>query len=241
MEPDIAKVLSYEIKKEIADKYFGFRKLIEENKEELSRQIRHQSMTMEQQICLDLVRIYILLRDEDLIQEFLDLVGLKKKFFYEPYLVDSPTIRKRVFTGVKAGGLTMKFRFKNLIMNSYETLVEHVSRYRKNFGELLEERETIEEEINLFYKKHDLGNIMTFLRSLDAPSSVGGSPLENGGLGLGSTSELEARMRVTPPAPIEHSLPIMPPLIPLRHVRKQLKQLAYTAYKRRAEHFGFDE
>ena len=35
MEHDIAKVLSYEIKKELADRYFGFRKIIEDDKEDL--------------------------------------------------------------------------------------------------------------------------------------------------------------------------------------------------------------
>ncbi|MGV1100451.1 hypothetical protein ACUUL3_13710 [Thiovibrio sp. JS02] len=240
METDIAKVLAYEVKKELADRYFGFRKVIEENKEELDRQIREQSFTVEQQICLDLVRIYILLRDEDLIRDFLKLAGLTEKIFYDPYLLESPTIRKRVFAGVRAAGFTMRARFKNLILNSYETLVRHVTVYREKFGDLQEERETIEEEIKLFYRKHDLGNIMTFLRSLDAPASVGGNSLD-GGLGLSSVGDLEERMRVHPPAPIEKSLPIVPPLLPLRRIRRPLKNLAYEAYMRRTEHFGLEK
>jgi len=240
METDIAKVLAYEIKKELADRYFGFRKVIEENKEALDRQIREQTFTAEQQICLDLVRIYILLRDEDLIREFLSLAGLKEKIFFDPYLLESPTIRKRVFAGVRAHGFTMRARFKNLVLNSYETLVHHVAVYRERFGDLIEERETIEEEINLFYRKHDLGNIMTFLRTLDGNPSLGGSSLD-GGLGVSSAGALEEKMRVHPPDPIEKSLPIVPPLLPLRRIRRPLKNLSYEAYRRRTEGFSLDE
>ncbi|HIJ79728.1 MAG: hypothetical protein OEY01_13415 [Desulfobulbaceae bacterium] len=240
MEHDIAKVLSYEIKKELADRYFGFRKLIEEDKEDLDRQIRQHSLTVEQKICLDLVRIYILLRDDDLVEEFLGLVGLTKEFFYDPYLLESPTIRARVFSGVKVKGFTMKGRFTNLILSSYETLVEHVERYRKNFGELLAERQTIAEEINLFYQKNDLGNIMTFLRSMDSSASVGGNPLENSRVGFGGTGDLEEKMRVAPPAPIEQSLPIIPGLPELKGIKKKLKGLAAAAYGRQAKSFVLD-
>ena len=45
MDLDIAKVMAYEIKKEMAERYFGFRRLIEEDKEKLAAQIRRQTMT----------------------------------------------------------------------------------------------------------------------------------------------------------------------------------------------------
>jgi len=238
MENDISKVLAYEIKKELADRYFGFRKLIEEDKEALDQEIRRQTLTVEQQICLDLVRIYILLRDEKLIQEFLDLVGLDKAMFYDPYVVDSPTIRRRVFEGVRATGFTMRARFRNLLLNSYEKLVEDVSRYRAKFEELDEERKTIEEEIKLFYQRNDLGNIMTFLRSLDPGSSpshlataTGSAPGEG----------LEEKLKVAPPEPVEKSLPIIPPLVPLRRIRRKLKDLADRAYELRKRDFNLKE
>ncbi len=236
MQPDIAKILSYEVKKELADRYFGFRKLIEKDKEELERQIRQKNITIEQQICLDLARIYILLGEERMIQEFLALTGLEKKIFYDPYLLESQTIRKRVFQGVKATGFTMASRYKNLLLKGYETLEQHVAIYRQDFGALLQERDTIEEEIKLFYKKHDLGNIMSFLRALDSTSS---SPAERLGEGAGFSplGSLEDKLRVSPPQPLEQSLPIIPPLIPLRLIRKQLKQLAAKAYKLRINRF----
>jgi hypothetical protein len=165
------------------------------------------------------------------------LVGLDKKMFYDPYLLESPTIRKRVFEGVRAAGLTMGIRFRNLVLNSYETLVRHVTLYRERFVELEEERETIEEEIKLFYRKHDLGNIMNFLRSLDDSPVLGGSHI---GRGIGESQNWEKKLRVMPPLPIDKSLPIIPPLVPLRRIRRELKKIANEAYKRRIKEAGLN-
>ena len=229
MEPDIAKILSYEIRKELADRYFGFRKLIEEDKQALGDQVRRYTITIEQQICLDLVRIYILLKDKILIDAFLEITGLDEEIYYDPYIVESPTIRQRVFQEIKARGFTQSSRFVNLLLDSYSSLVDHVERYGDKFWELLESQETIEEEIKLFYQKHDLGNIMGFLRSMETGSSA--SSVMDTGVGVGSSKELEKKMRLEPPQPISQLLPIIPPLVPLQRIKKPLKRLAKQAYR----------
>ena len=100
MTVDIAKVMTYEIRREIAERYFGFRKLIEEDKYELARKIRAQSITIEQRIALDLARIYFILQDRQLIEDFLELTGLDDALFYDEYMISSPSIRPRVFAGI---------------------------------------------------------------------------------------------------------------------------------------------
>ena len=227
MEDDISKVLSYEIKKELADRYFGFRKLIEDDKEELAREVHFSSLTVEYKIIQDLVRLYILLQDENLISDFLDLAGLGEKLFFDPYLLESPTIRKKVFKGVKTRGLTESGRFKNLVMDCYEMLVDHVDAYREKYAELLESWETIEAEIKLFYQKNDIGSIMDFLRSIDRT----GSPASgmDGAIQPDFSRSLEKKMKLNPPETIEKSLPIIPPLVPLSRIKGKLKQLADKA------------
>jgi len=227
MEEDIAKVLSYEIKKELAERYFGFRKLIEEDKEELARELHFSSITVEHKIIQDLVRLYILLQDESLIREFLDLSGLGKKIFFDPYLLKSPTIRKKVFEKVKTRGLTQSGRFKNLVLDCYEMLVIHVDSYREKYAELLESRAIIEEEIKLFYQKNDIGNIMSFLRSLDSTGSSSSSL--DGGIQTDFSGSMEKKMRLKPPKAIEESMPVIPPLVPLSRIKSKLKQLANKA------------
>ena len=225
MDIDISKVMTYEIKKELADRYFGFRKLIEEDKTELAKSIRQQSITTEQSIVIDLARMYTILKKPELIELFLQLSGLEEAIFYDKYMTSSPTIRARIFAGVKARGLTRAGRFKNLFLGCYEMLVYHVDTYREKFGYLLEGRELIKEEIEVFYRKNDIDSILGFLRSLDSPV---GQVLYGPAQGIG-TDSLKKKMEVVPPAPVESFLPMFPPLVPLAQVRGQLKKLAEQA------------
>ena len=227
MTEDIAKVLSFEIKKELAERYFGFRKLIEDDKEELARELRFSSITVEHKIIQSLVRLYILLQDDGLIREFLDLSGLGKKIFFDPYLLQSPTIRKKVFKGVTTRGWTQSSHFKNLVLDCYEMLVDHVETYREKYAELLESREIIEAEIKLFYQKNDIGSIMSFLRSID---SAGSPPSGlDGGIQTDFSQSMEKKMKLHPPKAIEESMPVIPPLVALSRIKGKLKQLADKA------------
>ena len=234
MQPNIEDILSYEIKKEIADRYFGFRKLIEEDKLDLQEKISQHSHILEKRICFELVRIYILLTDEQLIDDFITLIGWEEKLYYDPYLPESMTIRKRVFQGVKKRGLTKSGRFKNLLFDCYERLEIHIEQYREKLQEFIESHELITEEINLFYRKHDIGNIMGFLRNLDGNTGTGGL---GGGVEVGLDTAFEEKMRVKPPLPIEQQIPIIPPLVALTNIRKELKKLGDKAYLLHGDRF----
>lgn len=236
MESDITKFLSYEIKKELADRYFGFRKLIEEDKGSLEKDLRHSSQTIGNRIVLDLSRIYILLKDESLIDQFLTLTGLGEKFFYDPYIPTSPTIRERVFSGVKAKGLTASGRFKNLFMCLYEALQKDIEEYREKLTELIDSQETIEEEINLFYKKNDISTIMGFLRTIDGDQNSSGG-LE-GAITRGFSESFENKMRVLPPPKVIEEMPLLPPLPPLSLIKKEIKRLAEKAFRLHEDKFS---
>lgn len=225
MEIDISKVMTYEIKKEMADRYFGFRKLIDEDKEDLARQIRLQTMTSEQRIVMDLVRIYILLKDRTLIERFLILSGLEDVLFHDEHLVHSPTIRARVFSSLKASGLTRAGRFKNLLLACYDQLVADVDTYREKFGELLDTQEFIAAEIKLFYQKNDLSSMLGFLRQLDGDDHSG----LVGPIVAGIGDDMAAKLKLEPPEAIEHHLPVIPPLVRPDQIRGELKKLAEEA------------
>ncbi|MDD5758972.1 MAG: hypothetical protein PHI06_07800 [Desulfobulbaceae bacterium] len=230
MQPSISDALTYEIKRDIANRYFGFRKLIEEDSLALSDKIRQYSVILEKRISFDLIRIYILLRDEALIREFLALANLPEDIFYDPYLTQSATIRQRVFEGVRFRGLTKKGCFANAVIDCYERLVEHVEQYREKFAELVASQALIHSEIDLFYRKNDLSSILGFLRSLDdsAISSI------QGGLEPNLAMDLEDKLKITPPAPINQSLPVIPPLVPLSAIHQQLKKIINTAFKQQS-------
>jgi len=228
MKPNVEDALAVELKREIAERYFGFRKMIEEDTLDLTEKIKNQLAILEQRISYELIRIYILLQDEMLIHQFMELTGWEEKLFYDPYITESPTIRKRVFTGIKIRGLTRAGRFKNLVFDAYERLVAHVEYYRQNLEEIEMSRATIHQEIELFYRKNDIGNIMGFLRAMDgagSEDSMGITP------DSGSVETFEHKMRLEKPPPIDPRLIAISPLVPLPNIGKDLKKIVDKAYK----------
>ncbi len=231
---DIDQMLSIEIKKDIADRYFGFRKLIEENIQDYDDQVSSSIKRMEQKIGFDLVRLYILLNDDELIHDFFRAIGLDRKLFFDPYLMESPTIKKKVFAGRKAHGLTRNSRFRNMGFDIYADLVHHVDEYRENMHQLREEQETISEEIKLFYQKNDLGTIMGFLRGLGGSGAYKSGAME-GALTPKTGESLDQKMKVTPPPPVEEILPEIPKIPRLTILKAALKVLFDKAYRRQGE------
>lgn len=227
MTSDISQFLNYEIKKELADRYFGFRKLIEEDKVHLEKDIYHHTRTVGQRIVFDLNRIYIMLQNEELIRRFLEITGLEEKFYYDPYILTSPTLRNRIFAGVKTWGITASGRFKHLFMETYEQLTHDVAAYREKYAELVEDQETIEEEIKIFYRKNDISTIMGFLRAMDAVDTGGNMA---GAIDTGFSEYIDRKMRMAPPVQVSIEIPPIPPLVPLPQIKKDLKKLAETAF-----------
>ncbi len=227
---NIDQVLAYEVKKEIAERYFGFRKLIEEDIEDYGNNILESSLRLEQKIGFDLIRIYILLKEERLIHEFIILTGLEQKLFFDPYLMESPTIRKRVFAGQSVHGFTQAGRFKNMVYDTYNSLVRHINEYRESLNELAENQQTIVEEINLFYRKNDLGEIMGFLRSLDNQGLLTSSGMA-GGIDTGISKGLESKLRVSPPKPVDQLLPMIQSPTPADNIRRKLGKIIDRAYQ----------
>jgi hypothetical protein len=229
MPYNIEDIMAIELKKEIAERYFGFRKMIEDDTLDLMEKMKYQISILEKRISFELIRIYILLKEDKLIRQFMELTGWEEKLFYEPYITESETIRRKVFKGIKIRGLTRGGRYKNLVFDAYERLVEHVEHYRENLEEIEAHRDTISEEIKLFYRKNDIGNIMEFLRSIDANSvsedTMGVNP------DAGSSDAFADKMRLEEPPPLAPELITIPPLIPLPAISRDLKKLVDKAFK----------
>lgn len=225
---DLNTTLAFEVKKEIADRYFGFRKIIEEDTSEYQKNIIASTLDLENKIGFDLVRLYVLLQDNALINELFVLTGLGDILFYDQYISKSPTIRKRVLMNIPVRGLTRKRRFRNLFYDLYNALHDHVQEYREQIMNLIADQETIKEEINLFYQKNDINGIMLFLRGMDGLTPDTSGPM-SGALVNSSAGIMEDRMRIHPPQPVEKFLPILAPIPEATAIRPQLQELVNTA------------
>ncbi|WP_319586894.1 hypothetical protein [uncultured Desulfobulbus sp.] len=227
---DMEEQLSLEIKKEIADRYFGFRKLIEDDSRQYNQHIREAYRQLENEVGFDLIRLYILLRQESRIHDFFRLTGLRDQVFLDPYLLQSPTIRQRLFKGQAIHGLTRRSRFHNLFMDIYNRLCTGVAAYGATLKRLVEEGKTITEEIELFHRKNDLGSMMGFLRRLDSGSTQQEGPL-TGGIAPLRDNYFEDKMRLNAPAAAEQLLPAFPALPPVKSCKNALQDLIDAAFE----------
>lgn len=227
---DMEDLLSLEIKREIADRYFGFRKMIEEDSLLYDQHIRDAYRQMENDIGFDLIRLYILLGRESLIREFRGLTGLNDQVFFDAYLLQSTRLRQRLFARQPCRGFTRRGRFHNLFLDIYARLDQGMDAYRATLARLVREADSLEDEIEVFHRKNDLGAMMGFLRGLDSAAAreVGGMA---GGLSPQRDQYFEDKMRIRPPAKAEELLPPAPTMLPLKNCKNRLKGLIDDAFE----------
>lgn len=222
-----ADVLADEIRAEIAERYFGFRKLIEADKTALAEEVRWQAFIVQKRIAFDLIRIYLLLHDAARIEQFFQLTGLNDKLFYDPYLLESITIQQRVFECQHFHGFTRYRRYRNFLLECYERLVFHTEVYRKRLAKIREDLVAVNAEIHQFYEQNDMNAILGFLKTLESQEKCG---CMAGGLEVGVAEGLEEKLRMEPPLPLEQLLPIFPDLPSPADMLRPLSLLAEQAY-----------
>jgi len=225
--PTLDEVMGAEIKQDLASRYFGFRKLIEEDALGLEEKARQHSFILQKRISFDLIRIYVLLHDDGLIKKFLALSGLNEELFYDPYLIESENIARRVLVCQEFRGWTRTTRFRNYILDCYDRLTLYAGVYRSRVEELLKEQKLILEEIEQFYRKNDISAILHFVQKLGEPRVSGDM---QGGMETGLVEGLADKLQIEPPRPIEQVLFILPPLKPLAEIKNELKELIRQAY-----------
>nr|WP_321466240.1 hypothetical protein [uncultured Desulfobulbus sp.] len=224
------EMLSLEIKKEIADRYFGFRKMIEDDSRLYNEQILLAYRQLENGVGFDLVRLYILLQREPLIREFFQVTGFRDPVFLDPYLLNSDSIRRRLFAGQPIHGFTRHMRFNNLFFDVYLRLQQGLEEYAGTMDRLVKEGQAIATEIATFERKNDMGSMMGFLRRLDSgddtmPSEL--SPLRD--------TYMEEKLRLQAPNGAETLLPAFPLLPPLKTCKGKLTPLLAKAYAAQQE------
>ncbi len=233
MEGDLSKALTYQVKREIAERYFGHRKIIEEDKKALESLAKETANAYEELVGKALLRIYVLLKDKDLIEEFISLSDLPKEPlpFYDYYVVHSESIEKELLKHLQPHGWTSRGRFVNLMLDGYEKLLDDIEAYRERYEECLEEAMVINEEVRLFESRFSLDDILGFLSSLDSRDELVSAFGEN--IPPGHLEDLAARLKIKG-VDIKGLVPAPPSFPPLKRVKGELKSLAQRAFERRS-------
>ncbi len=228
METDISKALTYQVKREIAERYFGYRKIIEEDKENLNTMLKDLRRFYEERVGVDFIRIYVLLKNRDLIRSFLDILGWPEGEipFYDDYIVHSPTIKEKLLKGLEPHGWTYRGRLVNLLADCYKKLFDDIVSYQDRYEECLEEAKIINEEIRQFKENFSLDEILGFIGGLDRHDDLAGALGEN--IPVGHMQELAEKL-IIEPVDTECIGPRPPILPPLKKIKGRLKELVAKA------------
>ena len=226
---DISKALVYEIKKDIANRYFGFRKQIETESRQYLDKLHTVDGRCAADVARDMQRMQWLIQNEQLFASFMHFTGIPESIGTLSIEKKPPAAWQPLFTGLRGKGFTRWRRFRNLFYQVFALLVADVETYRGIFLELAEEHEDICKEIERFYRMNDLSGILNFLREIDKPDSLHAGLLQTDRPMLTGQS-LEEELRILPPPAVDTHLSALPQLPPLETARPTLEALASQAY-----------
>ena len=228
---DFANAIAFEVKQEIADRYFGFRTRIENQAKEYLAKLRDTSKEFTSRIQLDLCRMQFLLREPSLFRSFLHLIDLPLEEAINLCSRQASPKGQELFLAMRGEGFTRWRRFRGLAMLVYRSLAENITTYRDIYLLLQEEHTEICTEIDKFQHQNDLCDILSFLRNLDCPDTDrlkflhSSSALQPG--------EAFARdLRIVPPAPVTEAMILLKPPPPLKEIKEQLTELLKQALVR---------
>jgi hypothetical protein len=221
---NIENILTLEVKNELAKRYFGFRKIIEEDTASYFKNIKKTSLQLEETVGHDLVRIYNILNQQDLLLQFFKLTGIPENLFTAAFINTAPA-KDDIITQQKFRVFTRKGCLHNLFFDAYECLYKNILDYRESFAGLVLDHETIAEQIRMFYRKNDIHTILQFLRSLDNSSMNNGPPTFN----PQARMSMDAKLRIEPPPPVNELLPEVEIIPTAKKIRKDLKALVTEA------------
>ena len=226
---DFANAIAYEVKQEIADRYFGFRTRIEHQAKEYLAKMQETSKAFGAGIQLDLCRVQFLLQEPRLFRSFLHLIDLPLEEAINLCSRQTPPKRQELFTAMRGTGFTRWRRFRSLAILVYRSLSENIATYRDIYLLLQEEHTEICMEIDKFQRHNDLSDILCFLRNLDSPDGEKLNFLHSNST-LQSANILRQDLQIAPPAPVTETMILLNPLPPLKQIKGQFAELLKQAF-----------
>ena len=233
---DFANAIAFEVKQEIAERYFGLRTRIEEWSSRYLEQLHQTDKELAAAIGLDLWRFRVLLEAPYLFHGFLRLIDLPGEDAIHLCRLHSPEPAPgELFTHLRGGGLTRRQRFRSLASAVYCSLARNVAAYHEAAHQLQLEHDDICAEIDRFRRQNDLTDILSFLRSLDSGTAERSRLLHSDASG-GRTSTLDSDLQLKAPPPVSAVLLQLRPLPPLEQIKEPFTAFLNEAYNEKTKH-----
>ena len=226
---DIAEALSSEVKREIAEEYFSEKRFLEESWEAFKKDIKELD-TFEERLLKNVCRLVMMLRDDDLIEEFKRIAGFDLKRCHFQQILESENIKKGLFKKLGVPfAFTTKNRFVKLFLKIFKDLQGSAKAYKEKLKTYQEYYEDLVKETEAFHKRFDISAILGFFSKLSRGDQPEIGETEDKGQ---IYEELSSKMKIKiPPVPTAMYTEYGEPK-PLREISGELIRLAKTAFER---------
>jgi hypothetical protein len=228
---NIANAIAYEIKLEMANRYFGYRTRMENQSKEYLIRLQESGRELETTVRLDLCRMQYLLQEPRLFCSFVNLVGLPRDYALNLCSRQSFSQVQELFMTMRGEGFTRWRRFRRLAIIVYHSLADAIATYQNMYLLLQDEHAEICREIEKFQRHNDLSEILCFLRDLDSPDSERMKFLHSQ-VSLQSSNSFEHDLRLALPPPVTESMVLLNLLPPFNQIKGQFTELLKQAFAR---------
>ena len=229
---DIAAALAYQVKKEIAENYFGTRRELEEEREDLIRQAHKIQKAWVQEVQAPLVLIGELLLDPETVESFLLLLGQERLPLVVPERPDQ-TFYKAVEACPPSFAITSQAKYQALIAQLYGLAWGRSQPVLEKVRALEKKARLYNEDLTKFSFSYSLQEILAFIKALEGSSALKGVLGEN--TDPRAVPELEKKMRLKSLDPSGLGLSEVKPLPKLSQIRESLRSLVKQAFRRNEE------
>jgi hypothetical protein len=229
---DIAAALAYQVKKEIAENYFGTRRELEEEREDLIRQAKKIQKSWGLEVQDRLTLIGELLLEPETAKSFFVLLGQGIPPAADP---DRPD---RAFSAAvevcpPPFALTSQAKYQALIAQLYEQAWERSQSVLEKVRVLEKKVRLYNEDLSKFSLSYSLQEILAFIKAIEGSSELKGVLGEN--TDPRAVPELEKKMMIKALDPVGLGLSEVKPLPKLIQIREQLRALLKGAFRRNEE------
>jgi hypothetical protein len=229
---DIAAALAYQVKKEIAENYFGTRRELEEEREDLVRQANTIQKAWAQEVQAPLVLIGELLLDPETVNSFFALLS------QERLPLGAPDPPDRNFSEALEAcpppfALTSQAKYQALIAQLYGLAWGRSQPLLEKARALKIKVRLYNEDLAKFSLSYSLQEILAFIKAIEGTSELKGVLGEN--TDPRAVSELEKKMVLKSLDPSGLGLAEVKPLQNLSQIREPLRALVKQAFRRNGE------
>jgi hypothetical protein len=219
---DIASALAYQVKKEIAENFFGTRKILEEERNDLIQQEIKLEKAGQQEVLPILIRILQLFIGEEEGQSFLnllqreDLIESVKQAIKDQVINPSPILSDFPFA------FTAKGKYKNLIFALYHMAKANIDELLKEFNVLQKQAILFNEDLTKFKSSYSLSDILSLIKSIEGADGLKGVLGEN--TDPRSVPLLEEKLLLRPLDFSREKMPILRPLPSVTDIEEPLNR-----------------